>query len=506
MNKIERVRDIIESNQFVDDNLRYGLLLNGDWRTPISGQYIEIRAPHDNSLVGWLPAMSRREVEEAMASAKVAQTAWADYPVHERAALLIRAADLLDDRASHIGSIIMREISKKRSAAIDEVKRTAEFIRYTAEEGKRIIGETLHGDAFRGFDKKKIAMIHRVPRGVVLAISPFNYPVNLSASKIAPALVTGNAVIFKPATQGAISALHLVKAFQDAGLPGGVMNTVLGRGSDIGDYLVQHPHISMISFTGGSANGTRIAKLAGMIPLVMELGGKDAAIVLEDADLDTSAIQIVSGAFSYSGQRCTAVKRVLVMEQVADSLTEKLNCLIQKLKVGSPENDADITPLISDAAADFVEGLIEDAIQKGATLVSGGQRDGRTIHPTLLNYVTREMRIAWEEPFGPVLPIIKVKTAKEAVEIANASEYGLQSSVFTQDIESAFRIAEQLDVGSVQINGRTERGPDHFPFSGVKASGMGTQGVAYSIHSMTREKSVIVNLHGTHHRIASQKA
>lgn len=481
-------------HEFCTENLYYSYLINGMWTRPTSGRYMDIKAPFDNCLVGKLPIMEKTEALQAIESAKIAQKKWAGLPTYQRADILNRAADILDHRATEIGSIIMREVAKKRSSAIDEVKRTADLVRFTAEEGKRITGQTLSGDSFPGFDKKKVSYVSRVPLGVVLAISPFNYPVNLAASKLAPALITGNSVVFKPATQGSISALHMAKAFQDAGLPPGVLNTVIGRGSEIGDFLVQHPDIAMISFTGGSTNGNHVAKLAGMVPLVMELGGKDAAIILEDADLDLAAKQIVSGAFSYSGQRCTAVKRILVMESVAHTLIEKLVALILGLKVGAPEDNADITPLINDTSAEYVEGLVNDAIAKGAVVLTGGRREGRIFHPTLMDQITVDMRLAWEEPFGPVLPILRVKTVEEAIEIANASEYGLQSSVFTKDIEAAFNIADQLEVGTVQINGRTERGPDHFPFSGVKSSGIGTQGIAYSIHSMTRQRSIVVNL------------
>lgn len=480
--------------QFVNSEGQYGYLLHGEWLAPESANYMEILSPADDSFIGFIPMMRMAEVERAIQSSREAQKAWAGQPVHQRAEILLKTAAILDERAVEIGSVIMMEVAKRRSSAIDEVKRTAELIRYAAEEGRRMSGETLFGDSFPGFAANKISLVSRVPLGVVLAISPFNYPVNLAASKLAPALVTGNAVVFKPATQGSISALHMVKAFHDAGVPAGVLNVAIGRGSEIGDALVQHPGISAISFTGGSSTGARIAKLAGMIPLVMELGGKDAAIVLADADLDLAAKQIVSGAFSYSGQRCTAVKRVLIQRSVADALVEKMVPLIQKLRVGMPSDDADITPLIDDAAADFVEGLVDDAVAHGAHVLTARARVGRMLSPLLLDNVSTDMRIAWEEPFGPVLPVIRLDSAADAVEIANASEYGLQSSVFTRDINLAFQIAQQLEVGSVQINGRTERGPDHFPFVGVKSSGMGTQGVAYSLQTMTRQKSTVVNL------------
>ncbi|MDZ5000235.1 aldehyde dehydrogenase family protein, partial [Clostridium perfringens] len=333
------------------------------------------------------------------------------------------------------------------------------------------------------------------PLGVGLAISPFNYPINLAASKIAPALVAGNSVVLKPATQGSLCGLYLAKVFEQAGVPAGVLNTVTGRGSEIGDYIVTHPGIDFINFTGSTEIGTRISRITTMVPLLMELGGKDAAIVLKDADLDLAASNIVSGAYSYSGQRCTAVKRILVVNEVADKLVEKVKERVEKLKIGNPlEEDVDIVPLIDSKSADFVWELIDDAREKGAHLLVGGKREENMIYPTLFDNVTTDMRLAWEEPFGPVLPIIRVKDKDEAIEIANKSEYGLQSSVFTENINEAFYVADRLEVGTVQVNNKTERGPDHFPFLGVKASGIGTQGIRYSIESMSRPKATVINL------------
>ena len=287
----------------------------------------------------------------------------------------------------------------------------------------------------------------------------------------------------------------MVEALQQAGLPAGVLNTVTGLGSVIGDYVVSHKDVDFINFTGSTEVGKHISSLTSMTPVIMELGGKDAAIVLEDADLDFAADNIVDGAYSYSGQRCTAVKRILVLESVADQLIERLKTRIERLKVGDPrEAGVTVTPLVSKKSADFVENLMRTAVEKGAHIVTGGEREENLLHPTLLDHVTTDMDIAWVEPFGPVLPVIRVKSVEEAIEIANQSEYGLQSSVFTNNLNKAFAIAGQLEVGTVQINNKPERGPDNFPFLGVKSSGMGTQGVRYSIESMTRPKAVTINL------------
>ena len=357
-------------------------------------------------------------------------------------------------------------------------------------------GESIPGDSFPGFKNNKISIVKREPLGIVLAISPFNYPVNLAASKIAPAVVIGNAVILKSATQGTLCGLHLARIFEAAGLPKGILNTVTGKGSEIGDYITTHKEINFINFTGSTEVGQRISKATTMTPLLMELGGKDAAIILENADLEHAASNIISGAFSYSGQRCTAVKRVLVVDSVADQLVSLLREKMEGLKVGNPmETEAlDVVPLINEKSADFVMELIAEAKEKGAALLVGGTREGNLVYPTLFDKVTLDMRLAWEEPFGPVLPIIRVKDKDEAIEIANQSEYGLQSSVFTENVNDAFYIADRLEVGTVQVNNKTERGPDHFPFLGVKSSGMGTQGIRYSIEAMSRLKVTVVNL------------
>lgn len=477
------------------DGQKYKNLLDGKWVISQSGKWDTIFSPAGGGLVGEVPAMSPEEANEFLKSAAAAQKNWGAIPVSERAALLHKAADILLREKNTIADVLMREIAKNRKSSLSEVTRTADLIHFTAEEGKRITGESLSSGAFPGFHETKLSIVNRVPLGVVLAIAPFNYPINLAASKIAPALVAGNSVVLKPPTQGAISSLYLARVFCEAGLPAGVLNVITGQGRAIGDHLVSHPLVNMVAFTGSSRVGKRIALLAGMKPLLLELGGKDAAIVLEDADLRLAAQHIVSGAFSFSGQRCTAVKRILVMESVADKLIKELLPLVQAMTVGHPEDDADITTLISSEAADFVQELISDAIQKGAKPLTVNKREKNIIYPLLFDRVTVDMRIAWEEPFGPVLPILRVKTVDEAVKITNDSEYGLQASVFTESIDEAFRIAARLDVGTIQVNGKTERGPDHFPFVGVKSSGMGTQGIRYSIEAMTRSKAVVLNFH-----------
>ena len=471
---------------------RYQNLVNGEWKS--SEKEITIYSPINQEELGTVPAMSQAEVDEAMQAARAALPAWRDLAPVERAAYLHKTAAILERDKEEIGTILAKEVAKGFKAAIGEVVRTAELIRYAAEEGLRITGQAMEGGGFEAASKNKLAVVRREPVGVVLAIAPFNYPVNLSGSKIAPALIAGNVVMFKPPTQGSISGLLLAKAFEEAGIPAGVFNTITGRGSEIGDYIIEHKEVNFINFTGSTPIGERIGRLAGMRPIMLELGGKDAALVLEDADLEHAAKQIVAGAFSYSGQRCTAIKRVIVLESVADTLVTLLQAEVAKLTVGDPFDNADITPVIDNASADFIWGLIEDAQAKGAQALTPIKREGNLLWPVLFDQVTKDMKVAWEEPFGPVLPIIRVASVEEAIAFANESEFGLQSSVFTDDFKKAFEIAEKLEVGTVHINNKTQRGPDNFPFLGVKGSGAGVQGIKYSIEAMTNVKSIVFDV------------
>ena len=471
---------------------RYKNLVNGEWKS--SEKEITIYSPINQEELGTVPAMSQAEVDEAMQAARAALPAWRALSAVERAAYLHKTAAILERDKEKIGTILAKEVAKGIKAAIGEVVRTADLIRYAAEEGLRITGQAMEGGGFEAASKNKLAVVRREPVGVVLAIAPFNYPVNLSGSKIAPALIAGNVVMFKPPTQGSISGLLLAKAFEEAGIPAGVFNTITGRGSEIGDYIIEHKEVNFINFTGSTPIGKRIGRLAGMRPIMLELGGKDAALVLEDADLEHAAKQIVAGAFSYSGQRCTAIKRVIVLESVADTLVTLLQAEVAKLTVGDPFDNADITPVIDNASADFIWGLIEDAQEKGAQALTPIKREGNLLWPVLFDQVTKDMKVAWEEPFGPVLPIIRVANVEEAIAFANESEFGLQSSVFTNDFKKAFEIAEKLEVGTVHINNKTQRGPDNFPFLGVKGSGAGVQGIKYSIEAMTNVKSIVFDV------------
>ena len=468
----------------------YKTYINGEW---IGKEHnYDILNPNTLTVLGKVPCLGVEEIDKAFTAADEAFNSWKKTSLSFRISLMEKWVVELSKAKLEIATMMNNEIAKSLKDALSEVNRTIDYIKYTIEEMKRIQPKVYNGKAW-GVENK-YAIFNRVPLGVVLAISPFNYPINLSVAKIAPALIAGNTVVFKSSTQGTISAILMSKTIEKAGFPKGVFNMVTGRGRDIGDSLISNPHIKMISFTGSTEIGKTIASKNSMKPLVLEMGGKDPAIVLEDADLKLAAIKIAKGAFSFNGQRCTAVKRVLVSDKIADALITELLEIISNYKVGyaTDENNF-ITPLISQGSANFVSDLIKDAKEQGAKVLIGDKFVRNLAWPTLIDNVTKNMKIYYEEPFGPVLPIIRFSTIKEAISIANDSSYGLQASVFTTNINKAMDIAHKIESGSVNINSAPQRGPDHLPFLGIKDSGFGVQGIADSIDSMTTLKGIVIN-------------
>ncbi|KAJ3615478.1 hypothetical protein Zmor_016384 [Zophobas morio] len=396
----------------------------------------------------------------------------------------------MDKNRGEIVDLIVYEVGKTKIDAAVELDRTIEYIDQTFAEAKKltenIIGPDTHGI------KSKFGHFYRVPKGVGVSISPFNYPINLAMSKIIPALVMGNTVVFKPATNGSLLGAFLGNLTIGV-LPDGVFNTVTGRGSEIGDEIITNKEIDFVSFTGSTRIGQRILEICPSKDVVLELGGKDPAIIFDDSDLEFVADQIVSGGLSYSGQRCTAIKSVLTTNEIADKLIPTLVKKVEALKVGSPLDDAFITPLITESSAKFVESLITDAVAKGGKVLTGNKIERNLVYPTLIDNVTKDMELFDEEPFGPLIPIIRVKDFDEAITIANNSQYGLQASLFGKDEDQLFEIAKRINTGTVNINSRSQRGPDIFPFIGVRNSGFGVQGIVDAIYSTTRIKGIVVN-------------
>lgn len=473
----------------------YKFFSQGKWMTSLSGKLVDVISPIDDKVVGRVQSVSLSEIDEAIMNAKQAQREWQAVPMIKRCQILHLAADWIREHEHYLTTLLIKEIGKSQAEAKDEILRSADMVDYFANEALNLKGQELSGDAFPGYDQTKMAIVQRVPQGLIVAIAPFNYPVNLSVAKLAPALATGNAVLFKPPTSGAISSLHLTYIFEKAGVPAGVLSTITGEGSTIGDYIVTHKGVDMVTFTGSSQVGEKIAEKVGMIPLLFECGGNNPAIVLPDADLEATSTEIVKGAFSYSGQRCTAIKYVLGFPQVIDKIIPMVIKKTKDLyKMGDPRiPENTMGPVINDHAAEEIEKRIIMAKVGGAKILLGGKRAGLYIEPTILDNVKPSMEIVTIETFGPVLSFFRYESMEEILAMINHSTYGLQACIFTDDEGAGIKLGQKIDVGTVQINSKPQRGPDHFPFLGIKGSGVGVQGIGYTLEAMTRPKSIVLN-------------
>lgn len=486
----------------IQDKKEYGFFYDNQYHKSKTGNTITIKSPIDDSVLGSIQDMNTDEIDIVIDSSKKAFNLWKDTDISYRIEILHKASEIIRENKDLLVTLIIKEIGKPYTESMDEVLRTADLIDFYAEEGQRIYGEVLTSDMYPRSKKGKIAITKRVPIGIILSIPPFNYPLNETIPKIVGAIISGNTTILKAPSVGGITNIILGEIFKSAGLPNGVLNIISGQSSVIGDYILQKKEIDGLNFTGGNKTAMHIQTLLSQrntpFPtILMGLSGKDAAIVLKDADLDKTATEIAIGAFSFAGQRCTAIKRVLIENDIADIFIEKLKKIVEERYILGDPIDKNILlgPVINDQEANHIESLLNDAMDKCAKIITGGKINGRFIEATILDNVTENMNIAWEEQFGPLLPIIRVKDVHQAIEISNKSEYGLQSSVFTKDISKAFLCAEKLEVGGVQINGRDSRGPDNFPFNGIKNSGYGNiQGAKYLIESLTRIKTTIINL------------
>ena len=479
----------------LDGQKKYRAFVDGKWVPSSDGAWVPVTNPADGSVIAHVPALTRADVERAIDVAHKARRKLRDIPAIHRIEILEKAAHVLEANAKVLMDIVVAESGKPIGVAKGEVKATIERMRLTAQEARTMHGEYIPGDWVED-TKGKFAIVKRVPRGVVAAITPFNYPLFIAAAKVAPALVAGNTVIVKPSTETPLSMLFFAKALHEAGLPDGTLNIVTGRGREIGDTIAESPKVDMVSFTGSTAVGERIAQKAGMKHLALELGGKGAALVLEDANLDLAVREIARGGLRFQGQRCDAVSRILVDKRVADSFVEKLVAEVEtKYRTGDPRDEKTaLGPLITPKAVAYAQELIMDARAKGAKLLCGGGFVGQFHEATVLDDVTPNMRLAWEEQFAPVLPILRVDGIEEMLDLANKSEYGLDSSVFTNDLNKAWGVAKRMEDGAVTINGYPAHGVGHFPFGGNKKSGMGREGIGASIEEMTRLQTIVVNL------------
>ncbi len=469
------------------------MLLNGQWVD--RDKKIEVIDPFDNSLVDTVPGATKEDIETALSAAVKGFEITKRMTVYERAQILFKTAKIISDNLDDFAKLIAREASKTIREARKEASRCVNTITCSAEEAKRILGETIPFDSFPGGEKRK-GFYYRFPIGVVLAITPFNDPLNLVAHKLGPAIAAGNSVILKPATVTPLSAIKLVEAMLEAGLPPMAIQCITGVGSVIGDPLVSDERVRMISFTGGVEAGKHIAGVAGIKKIGMELGSNSPVIVWGDADLDLAVESCVSGAFWAAGQNCIGVQRLLVHENIYDEFRNRFVARTKQYKIGDKmKEETDMGPMITENEAIRVEKWIKEAVDKGATLLTGGERKGAVVEPTVLENLSPEMTIHCEEVFGPTVNLYKIDDLDKALKEANSLPYGLLTAIFTKSVDVAFKAAYELDCGGVMINDSTDYRLDSMPFGGVKYSGLGREGLKFSLQEMTEPKVVCFNLH-----------
>ena len=468
------------------------MLIAGEWVN--AKDAITVENPFDQSVVDTVPRGTaedmKRAIDSAVKGAKIARK----MPVHQRMEILYRAAQIVKENLEEFAKTIATEGSKTIQEARKEAFRCVNTLTISAEESRRILGETIPFNSVPG-SENKTGYYYRMPIGVIGAITPFNDPLNLVAHKLGPAIAGGNSVVLKPATVTPLSALRLAKAFMKAGLPSHILNVVTGHASEVADVLVTDPRVRMITFTGGPEAGLDIMKKVGLKKIGMELGSNSPVIVMADCDLNWAVESSVSGAFWAVGQNCIGVQRILVENSIYDDFLKKFVDRTKKIKTGYQlDEKTDMGPMITLKEAERVETWIQEAVEKGANIQTGGGRKGTLVDPTVLTDVPDDSTIKCEEVFGPVVILQPIDTLDNAIEIANSVEYGLHGAIFTKDINSAFKAAHELDVGGVMINDSTDYRLDQMPFGGVKKSGLGREGIKFALQEMTEPKVICINL------------
>ena len=477
--------------------------IDGNWLMAPSGKTFENRSPADrNDLIGVFPASGPAEVDAAVGAARRAFAGWRLVPAPKRGEILYRVGELLRKNKEEIARGMTREMGKVLKETRGDVQEGIDTAFYVAGEGRRLFGETTPAEL-----PNKFAMSVRMPIGVCALITPWNFPMAIPTWKMFPALVCGNTVVLKPAEDTPLTAVKLVEILSEAGVPPGVVNLIHGRGEDVGAALVRHPQVQLVSFTGSATVGREIAAACGqsLKRVSLELGGKNAQIVMDDGDLDLAVEGALWGAFGTTGQRCTATSRLIVHRQVAKKLTDMLVARARTLKIGDGlDESVDMGPLINEAAREKVLGYIDVGKREGARLLMGGSiyqsgscGNGFFFEPTIFDQVKPDMRIAQEEIFGPVLSIIEINSFEEAIEVLNGTAYGLSSSIYTQDVGRAFRAMRDIEAGITYINGPTIGAEVHLPFGGVKDTGNGHREAGTTVYDIFTEwKSVYVDYSG----------
>ncbi|MDQ0246390.1 acyl-CoA reductase-like NAD-dependent aldehyde dehydrogenase [Bacillus fengqiuensis] len=467
------------------------LFINGEWLE--SSNYQSLLSPYTQEVIAEIPMATEQETDMAIEAAYQARGVMAKMPAHQRASILEKLAGLLEERADEAAQIIAFEAAKPLATAKGEVSRTIETYKFAAEEAKRIHGETIPLDASAG-GEGRVGYTVREPIGVIGAITPFNFPMNLVAHKVGPAIASGNPIVLKPATQTPLSSLFIAELLQEAGLPAGALNVVTGGGRVVGEKLVTDDRVSMITFTGSPAVGIGIRNKAGLKRVTLELGSNAAVIIDKDVNIDKIISRCVTGAFSNQGQVCISLQRVYAHEEIYDQFVEKFIEATKQLKLGDPlDPQTDVSALISPNDVQRSLEWIEEAKQQGANIAAGGIAEGNILHPTVILDASTQLKVSCQEVFAPIVLINKIQSIEEAIELVNDSRYGLQAGIYTENVHTALDAAENLHVGGVMINDIPTFRVDHMPYGGVKESGTGREGIKYAVEEMTEMKLVIFN-------------
>ncbi|PCK18593.1 aldehyde dehydrogenase [Bacillus pumilus] len=474
----------------VKDELQKKLFINGEWRT--ASHYQTLKAPFDQSILAEIPQATTEETKEAIDAAHQAIPEMKKLSRYRRSSILADLVCLLQERKDEAARLIALEAAKPLKVAEAEVQRTIQTYQFAADEAKRLQGEIIPIDASPG-GEGRTAFTNREPLGVVGAITPFNFPMNLVAHKVGPAIAAGNPVVLKPANQTPLSALFLAELLAETDLPKGALNVVTGSGKLVGDQLVTDERVKMITFTGSPEVGVQIRNKAGLKKVTLELGSNSAVIIDKETDIEKIAERCVSGAFSYQGQVCISLQRMFIHESLYQPFMKLFVEGAKKLKMGDPlDPDTDLSAMISDKEMKRAKEWIDEARQMGAS-VHGGDVHGHILAPTVIEQAHQEMKVNCQEVFAPIVTASSFTDLKEAIERVNDSRYGLQAGIYTNRLNDALDAADQLEVGGVIINDIPTFRVDQMPYGGVKESGTGREGIKYAIEEMTESKLVVIN-------------
>lgn len=467
------------------------MLIDGEYVSDMD--YENVINPYDGEVIDKVPISHLNNVDRAIEAANNAKKYLQEMSAFKVSNKLFNVCEKLKLHRDDFAELLTKEVGKPINESYVELDRSIETLKLAAEEAKRIYGESVPLDA--GLNGKGFfAFTQKLPLGVVAAITPFNYPLNLTIHKIAPAIAAKNTVIIKPPTDAPLTVMKFAELVNEE-FPKGVINVITGYGSEVGDALVASDKIDKISFTGSVMTGLMISQRAGMKKVTLELGGNDPLIVLDDANTDAAVKGVINGAYLNAGQVCMGVKRIIVQEGIYEEFKAKLVEETSKIKMGNPmDKKTQLGTLISKKAAVHVEETVNNAVKDGAQILIGGKRDGAFYEATVIDKVTPDMDIVVNETFGPVAPLIKVKSVDEAIKMANATEYGLQSGVFTENYRNALRCANEIEAGTVFINKQSTFRTDNMPFGGFKNSGCGKEGIKYAVEEMTKTKLIGLNL------------